>query len=202
MPFFAKTIEGEIIQAHSASREKSYFCTGCTEPVILKKGRWKRDHFSHKSQSSCSLEGKSLEHQAVQNHLLNILPKVTLERRFPSIDRIADVFWKEKNIVFEVQVSPITYEEVLKRNRDYAQLGIDVIWIFHKTHFGRKKRKKAERALHEGTYYYTDIDQDGQGTFYDKEHKVVSFLTHLEKEIKKTPLKWYKAIFDKILDAL
>ena len=61
-------------------------------------------------------------HKIVQETLLSILPHASLEHRFPSIGRIADVALLPEKIIFEIQCSLISISEVEKRITDYATL--------------------------------------------------------------------------------
>ena len=71
--------------------------------------------------------------------------------------RRADALWEAKKVVFEVQISPISYEEAFNRSRDYAEAGYQIVWLLHETHFNHTKASLAERFLRK-TYptYYTN----------------------------------------------
>lgn len=109
-------------------------------------------------------------HFQVQTTIQNILlPNQTiLECRFPEINRIADLVWPEKKIIFEVQVSPISSEEILARNRDYARIGYRVIWILHDNQFNRFHLTPAEIAIRTSPHYFTNMDAFGKVFFYDQ----------------------------------
>lgn len=111
-----------------------------------------------------------MAHLQVQMHLLTILPKdeCALEYRFPSIQRIADVAWIPNKLIFEIQCSAITAEEVAKRNADYRKLGWQVIWIFHDHRYNHSKLSAAESILCGLPHYFTNIDQEGKGVIYDQ----------------------------------
>lgn len=165
--------ENEIpISAIRAVKQRDYTCVECRGTVRLRSGIHRRKHFFHVNAApSCRLNGKSLVHLQTQCVLQSRLPKeeCQLEVPFPSIKRIADVVWESKKIVFEIQCSPITREEVLLRNKDYLGAGYQVVWIFHDRRFNRKRMTGAELALRENSpFYFTDIDQEGKGIIYDQ----------------------------------
>ncbi len=107
-------------------------------------------------------------HKTIQKILTTFLPEAKLEISFPQINRIADVVYFPKKIIFEVQCSPISLQEVQKRNRDYGSIGYTVIWILHDHHFNKKTLSYAELYLRKNLSYYTSITTYGHGFFYDQ----------------------------------
>ena len=96
--------------------------------------------------------------------------KVKIEHPFPN--HFADLYWPEKSLVIEIQCSPISLEEVLKRNRDYEKLGLDIVWILHQKSFNRKTLTASERYLRTRCALYTNIFTNGTGVIYDQ-HEVI-----------------------------
>ena len=172
MQLFALDESGLPVAAAHAFKQRDYFCMECGGPVRLRSGIHRRKHFFHvNAVSSCRLNGKSLVHVQAQCAIQNQLPQgeCQLEVPFPAIGRIADVVWEPKKLIFEIQCSPITREEVLHRNRDYRSQGYTVVWILHDSQFNGKRASSAELALREGfPYHYTNIDRDGNGLIYDQ----------------------------------
>lgn len=107
-----------------------------------------------------------MQHLHAQFRLQQLIPDIILERPFPSISRIADAAWEKEKIVFEIQCSPITAQELRSRNRDYASLGWTPIWIFHQDRYGKKKVTAAEWEVRRHPHYFTDIGEEGIGAFY------------------------------------
>ncbi len=91
-----------------------------------------------------------------------------MERPFPAIGRIADLCWEPKQIVFEIQCSPISQEEAEHRNRDYRSQGYEVVWILHDKRFNRKRLSAAEWHLRTSTCYFTNLSPQGEGIIYDQ----------------------------------
>lgn len=48
--------EGNVVQRHDATREQRYACPSCGEPLILRAGDMRAQHFAHFGEGSCSAE--------------------------------------------------------------------------------------------------------------------------------------------------
>jgi competence protein CoiA len=172
MQLFALDENGSPISALHALKQCDYFCMECRSIVRLRSGIHRRKHFFHiNGTSSCRLNGKSLIHLQTQCYIQNCLPKeeCLLEVPFPYIQRIADVVWEREKIIFEVQCSPITKEEVLQRNHDYKRAGYRVVWVLHDRQYNKIRVSSAELSLRDSsTFYYTNIDAEGNGLIYDQ----------------------------------
>ncbi|GAB4231960.1 MAG: hypothetical protein Tsb0021_10520 [Chlamydiales bacterium] len=161
---------GDWISVHQATKGIPYFCPGCKSSLFLRKGIWRKSHFYHSdTKRICRLQGKTLYHLQAQWALLNLIgnQEACVEKRFIEIDRIADLVWDAKKLVFEIQYSPITGKEVRQRIADYQSMGYSVIWIFHDRTFNRKRLTEAEAVVSGYPHYFTNIDQEGRGGFYD-----------------------------------
>ena len=137
----------------------------------LRAGPHRQAHFYHlRSSKGCRQHQKTLEHLNAQVRLLSLLPERegSMERPFPEIERIADVAWIERGVVFEIQYSPISLEEAMQRTVDYKKVGFEVIWVLHEKRFNQKMLSSAEKYLREGNCFFTDIDARSEGTFYDQ----------------------------------
>lgn len=171
MQLFAFDETGALVPVVKATKQKDYICNECSQVVRVRSGLFRTAHFYHLSSSSqCRQNGKSIEHLLVQQKLYSLFPEgdAFLEYPMTSIGRIADVVWKSKKIVFEIQCSPIDGNEVLSRNEDYTKEGYRVVWIFHDKTFNQKRASQAELCLQKGHYYFTNMDQEGQGWIYDQ----------------------------------
>ena len=123
-------------------------------------------------------------HLTIQKSLLSFLPQGKLEHHFPSINRIADVVLLSQKIIFEIQCSPISLEEVQNRIRDYESLGFKVIWILHHHKFNLEIASPAEIYLRRHLSYFTSITRYGHGFFYDQ----LEFFDGLRRVYKGPPL--------------
>lgn len=163
--------EGQIINARQASRHINYYCFECQNIVRLRYGPQRRPHFYHlEPPSFCRQHQKGAIHVQLQNYFLNNLPlhDCHLEYPFPVIRRIADVAWPSQKIIFEIQCSPISVEELLSRNRDYGQEGWKVVWILHEARFNRFRLSGAEMALRNSPHFFSNMDGHGRGIIYDQ----------------------------------
>ncbi|MBA3285957.1 MAG: hypothetical protein H0U27_12990, partial [Nitrosopumilus sp.] len=128
MQLYAFDIESKLISAKNALRQIDYFCPECKGYLRLRGGLHRQDHFYHSDFTpTCRQSVKSAEHLHTQLYILSQLPekKCFMERRFPEINRIADICWESKKIIFEIQCSPISVEEIQERNRDYQSAGFE-----------------------------------------------------------------------------
>lgn len=170
MQLYAIDEKGEDVIAHQAQSRQKYHCIECMREVRVRSGPFIRPHFFHlKENTPCRLREKSPTHLEIQAHLQHILPgTVTLEKRFSSLNRIADVVWENEKIIFEVQVSFITAQEVAARSQAYRSLGYEIIWILHDHRFNTYRVTAAEHALLSHPHYFTDINAEGRGSFFDQ----------------------------------
>ncbi len=176
MQLYALGEKERVIRAAAARRGVDYRCLECGNLVHLRQGPHRQPHFYHLSTpTQCRQHGKSEEHLEVQRFIERSIGKgrSKLEHRFSEIDRIADVVWEERRLVFEVQCSPITAAEVKERCRDYASLGYEVVWIFHQRQFNRRRVSAAEMVVRHHPYYFTDMDATGRGGIYSQYDRVV-----------------------------
>ncbi len=170
MQLFALDEANRIILADQAIRQKNYICRECRQPVRVRRGLHKRAHFFHNEPLRiCSQHGKGIEHLQAQLLIKTHLgDQCFLERHFSEIGRIADVCWEKEKIIFEVQCSPISLQEVKARINDYTNLGYAVVWILHDRYYGQQLMRTAEEWLHGRLCYFTNINKEGQGHIYDR----------------------------------
>lgn len=118
------------------SKSHDFSCVKCAKPVIFKNGTRKIAHFAHEKNRIATGQSESTIHILVKHALANWLERQgcvpSVERRFPQIDRIADVYFEFRNrpYVLEIQKSPMSDPEYQQRIADYQKLNITVIWIF------------------------------------------------------------------------
>lgn len=173
MNLYAINSEGEPVFSLQAKRKLDYFCMECGSVVRLRDGEERHPHFYHLAKTKqCRQNGKSRAHLEVQLFIERALQgEVLLEHRFPSINRIADVAWPAKKLIFEVQCSPLTKDECTARIKDYASLGYQVVWILHDRRYNQWRVSALERylmGLMDIPHYFTNIDHEGKGCIYDQ----------------------------------
>lgn len=160
-----------LIFAKNANKHQDYQCLECKEKVRLRRGLHRQAHFYHLQPNRlCRQHAKGMPHLMVQHFLKNILPdeEAEIECQFPTIRRIADVAWHSKRLIFEVQCSPISSEEVKWRNKSYASIGYQVVWIFHDVRYNQYRLTAAEHSLVDQPHYFTNMNAIGEGKIYDQ----------------------------------
>lgn len=170
MQLYALDEAGQIIFAKDAIRHTNYYCLECRGAVRVRGGMHRHTHYYHLALSqSCRLNGKSMAHLQTQMRFQTLLGRdCALESRFSEIGRIADVVWWPQKMIFEIQCSAISPVEIEARNKDYASLGFEVIWILHDQEYNQWRESAAESYLKYFPHYFTNIDGTGQGKIYDQ----------------------------------
>lgn len=171
MQLFALQKNGLFIEADKADKNVSYYCLECGGLMHLRAGDKRQLHFYHiQSSPSCALHKKSQEHLQTQRYIQSLYGKeqALLEVQRSEIERIADVLVEKEKLVFEIQCSYMSDEELRKRNEDWAALGYYVVWILHDHRYGKRKKSSIERSLLSRPHYFTNIDKDQRGIIYDK----------------------------------
>lgn len=155
--------------ATNAQKKIDYHCPQCGDLVRLRFGPRLQAHFYHfRKASPCQHRKKTLTHLQNQLYLAKKIPEAILEHSFPSIGRIADVYWPSTSIVFEIQYSPMSHTEAEKRESDYRSLGIELVWILHDSRYNKRGLSPVELFLSGKNLYYTSIGDQGSGMIYDQ----------------------------------
>lgn len=187
MQIYALNPDDSLIFAKHAVKHVDYKCIECKETVRLRSGSHRQAHFYHsRPNGACRLHAKGLPHLMLQYHLKDVLPEgdVDLECRFETISRVADVAWHSRKIIFEIQCSPISPEEILERNHSYAKAGYQVIWILHDARYNRYRLSAAEHALADQPHYYSNMNSEGEGIIYDQ----LAIIKHGRRHIRFDPM--------------
>lgn len=160
-----------LVFAQKAKKQHEYICMECGYSVRVRQGIHRQPHYYHTQPNrECRQHGKGMAHLLLQYALKAWLPEgeAQLECRFESIGRIADVAWPAKQLIYEIQYSPITASEVQARNRDYASLGYQVIWIFSDERYNNRSLTPAENIVSDSPHYFTNMNIHGEGVIYDE----------------------------------
>ena len=182
-------LEGaDLVFAPHASQGKQYVCVECRRALRLRTGRLKQAHFYHQpSATPCRLQSRSERHMAIQAWIKGLLPsgEAHLEHPFLPICRVADLFWEPQRLVFEVQCSPISEEEVRRRMRDYRALGIDIVWVLDDRLYNKRRLRPAEWLIRGGWAYFASVDKETLAVrLYDQ----LEFLTETARKYRGRPL--------------
>lgn len=171
MQLYAFDLKKQLVSAHQALKKIDYQCLECEQIIRLRGGPQRQRHFYHLEPTPfCRQHQKGPVHLELQFYILRSLPlgDCQMECSFPSIRRIADIAWLSQKIVFEIQCSPISAEEVLSRNRDYQKLGWKVVWILHDQRYNQIRLSTAELALRSSPHFFSNMNRMGEGIIYDQ----------------------------------
>lgn len=160
-----------LVFAQKAHKHQDYICLECCNTVRVRSGAHRQPHFYHiKPNNACRQHSKGMAHLLLQYYLKAQLPEdeAFIEYRFADINRIADVVWITKRLVYEIQYSPISAEEIIARNNAYASIGYQVIWILHDQRYNKDKLTSAEDILQTTTHYFSNMNANGEGVVYDE----------------------------------
>lgn len=70
---YAYDSEGSIISIDKTEKDKKYYCIGCGEEMICKKGQIRDHHFAHKNTENCNPE--TYLHQYVKHYIKELFDK-------------------------------------------------------------------------------------------------------------------------------
>ena len=150
--FIALDEDKKLISIDDASKDKHYFCPTCGANLIVKAGASVavRKHFAHSKCSDCD----SFERDMSEWHY-NWQLKFPIENREVTVikDGIkhrADILIN--NTVIEFQHSPITKEEIEKRNSFYLSCGYKVLWVFDADGQIKNEIENTIDPMESGTY--------------------------------------------------
>lgn len=133
---FNKTLNQSCL-AMNSEKGADYLCRDCKAEVVLKKGIHKIDHFAHKNLGDCPSGGESPLHMeaklAIAQKFKDAGFNISLEKHFDFLSgyRRADVYATKGDIrvAFEIQHSPMTFDEIMSRTQSYNENGIRVVWV-------------------------------------------------------------------------
>lgn len=146
--------ETPVGQLQQWSRDRQLYCPNCRGIVHVRGGAEKRTqlHFAHqKGECAWSTEAESVRHAQGKLVLAQWLRQqypqatVTLEKRLPEPNRIADVFLAHtdgRQWAIEFQCAPLNIQEWKMRHNAYRKAGIIDTWII-----GNNRREKQEAFI-------------------------------------------------------
>ena len=175
--------EDDLISAWDADKKTVYRCLECFQAVKVRRGRRRFPHFYHITSSpSCRLYSKSEDHLLLQLQVQRLLPKgeASLEKPLLTINRVADVLWEQRRLVFEIQCSLLSEAEARSRTLEYKTAGYDIIWILDDRIFNRRQLRPAEFFLRRHSCYFASVQRSSPSYIYDQFE-----IFHGQKRIKK-----------------
>lgn len=132
--FIALNANGERVSIENATKDNQYFCPICGELLTIRAtdSLAVKTHFAHKRGTICYddwTHDMSEWHLSWQKQFPEQYREVVIEKN--GIKHRADICIN--NTVIEFQHSPITGEEITKRNDFYISCGYQVVWVFDAT---------------------------------------------------------------------
>jgi competence CoiA-like predicted nuclease len=148
MPFIAKSIKtgrrfdiSEVEKPHELDKN-DIICPLCSEVMIVRAGPIRVHHFAHKSlcSSNYNSQPESQEHLLAKRYLSKEISniwseystaRIELEYIIEECKRVADIaviFPTGWIVAHEIQLSPITINELNERTKDYLSASVDVVW--------------------------------------------------------------------------
>lgn len=144
-----------------------FHCPRCGAELNIRKGMVKIHHFAHKPPITCDYgKGESETHRKAKQSLFDALQQaedvsdVQVEKDWGTV--VSDVYAeiKGRQVAFEVQISNLTMRQILERTREYASLGIAVLWLplfdprLNKPRYAPRAWEKWLHAAYFGRVYY------------------------------------------------
>ena len=125
-------------------------------------------------------------HLSVQQAIRKKIQSTDVHLEYRLKGHVADIFWESKKIVFEVQCSPISLKEAIRRTTDYEKLNMTIIWVLHDKTYNKINMSPSEEFLvKKKNVFYSNISQHGEGIIFDQEE---AFLD-ARRLIKSPPLE-------------
>lgn len=187
--------DGQTVTAYEQRKENGPFCClECGDPVILKAGRNRINHFAHENPLARHYaEAESDEHRRCKMEIYEALLRaqgvrnVAMERALGEVRPDVSAYIKGVPVAIEVQISSLSVETIMRRTIDYHRRGIYVLWLLQWTpkldapRYAPKLWEKWIHAAYFGRVYYWTAGLDVVSYHFDPHHKTVP---------KKT---WYSA---------
>jgi competence protein CoiA len=106
--------------------------------------------------------------------------EIQMERPLPTINRVADLLWERKKLVFEIQCSSIYEGEAASRIKEYRNAGYEIAWILDDRIFNKRRLRPAEKFLRSHLAYFASLQRSSPSYIYDQFE-----IFHDEQRIKK-----------------
>ncbi len=127
---------GYVLATEIQKDDGPFFCPECEGELILKQGRVKIDHFAHLPDADCSYAGEpeSEEHIAAKLEIKEALQaqpgveRLQVERYLKEVRPDISFLFKGSYIAIEIQISPLSFDELIRRTTAYTQKNIYVLW--------------------------------------------------------------------------
>ena len=127
----------QVFAADQSSSDGPFFCPACGSELRIRKGLKRIHHFAHLPEKVCRYKGESQLHLRIKKQIYFSLlqelgekvKNVSVEKMIGSIRPDVLVEGFKKNIGIEIQVTPLTPAELIRRTNAYYQQKIHVLWV-------------------------------------------------------------------------
>ncbi len=190
--------DGQTVNAYFESKANApFYCLVCNDPVVLKAGKNKINHFAHANLACEFAEGESDAHRKCKIEIyeaLRRLPNVrdaALERPLDTVRPDVSAYINGVKVAIEVQISSLSVETIMRRTIDYHRKGIYVLWLLQWTPKLDQERytpKLWEKWIHScyfGRVYYWKEGLDVVSYHFDASFKTVPKKSWHSKDGKK-----------------
>ncbi len=128
--------DGQTVHAYFETKANGpFYCLVCNDPVVLKAGKNKINHFAHESLTCRFAEGESDAHRCCKIEIYKALKQtsgvtdVMLERPLGIVRPDVSAIINGVKVAIEVQISSLSVETIMRRTIDYHRKGIYVLWL-------------------------------------------------------------------------
>jgi competence protein CoiA len=188
-----RKVDGQTVLAYDERKENGPFCClECGDPVILKTGRNRINHFAHEFPLARHYaENESDDHRRCKLEIYQALLRhpnathVALERQLGEVRPDVSARINGVPVAIEVQISNLSVETIRQRTIEYFRKGIAVLWLLQWTpdldapRYTPRDWEKWVHACYFGRVYY-----------WLKELDVVAY--HFEASLKSVPKRtWH-----------
>jgi len=113
-----------------------FHCPACKNEAVLRKGKLRIPHFSHKPPVTCSYGlGETEVHRRCKTEIYDTflhaphVEKVKLERYLKEVRPDISAYINGVPVAIEVQISNLSLDDVIRRTREYTRRGIHLLWL-------------------------------------------------------------------------
>lgn len=125
-----------VVSVETSKDDGPFVCTCCESPLTFKNGPHKIAHFAHAPGLACekASEGESIEHEMIKLDIWRQARAAGIEAHLEydiGDRRIADValIGVNNKVAVEVQLSPITWDEIKARIRKTTRMKFSTLWV-------------------------------------------------------------------------
>ncbi len=127
----------QVFAAEQSSSNGPFFCPACGSELRIRKGLKRIHHFAHLPEKNCLYKGESQLHLRIKKQIYySLLQELGTNVKDISLEKMIDTIRPDvliegfkKNIGIEIQVTPLTPAELIRRTTAYYERKIHVLWV-------------------------------------------------------------------------